>query len=67
MIHLWLNNNAILFIMEIKFYLYRIDFITLIYNQTSVKYYFCNTFKLLCKFTYRISGYKLIKSISQSL
>lgn len=54
MIHLRFNNNAIFFIMEIKFYIYRVYFIFTIDNKMTIKNNLGNIIKLRCKSIYSI-------------
>lgn len=61
MVHLGLNDCAVLLILEIEFNLYRVYFILFIYYKASVKNDLGDVFKLLCKFIYRIGRSKLLK------
>lgn len=54
MIHLRFNNNAIFFIMEIKFNIYRVNFIFTIDNKMPIKNDLGNVFKLSCKSIYSV-------------
>lgn len=54
MIHLRFNNNAIFFIMEVKFNIYRVNFIFTIYNKMPIKNNLSNVFKLPCKSIYSV-------------
>ncbi len=59
MIHLRFNNNAIFFIMEIKFNIYRVNFIFTIDNKMPIKNNLSNVFKLSCKSIYSVYGREL--------